>query len=64
MRDSELLAKYGEVYVKITHMQRYLEQCLADLQKQAIVRDCFLLDDKDLELLIACLRIIKEEIQQ
>ena len=64
MKDTELLAKYGEVYVQITHMQRYLEKCLADIQKQSRVRDCFLLDDKDLELLIACLRIIKEEIEQ
>ena len=62
MIDSELKKKYGELYVHIEHLQRYLERCNIALEKQRILRDCFILDDKDLELLIACLRIIKEEI--
>lgn len=62
MKDSELFKKYGEIYVHIVHLQRYLESCLTDLQKIGMVRDHFLLDREDLDLLIACLRIIKEEI--
>ena len=62
MNDSELLKKYGEIYVQIAHLQRYFESCLTDLQKVGMLRDCFLLDRNDLDLLIECLRIIKEEI--
>ena len=62
MRDSELKKEYGELYVQIVHLQRYLEKCNIALEQQGRLRDLFILDDKDLQLLIACLRIIKEEI--
>ena len=64
MSDSEIKKKYGELYLYIVHVQRYLEKCLIALEEQGRVRDHFILDVKDLELLIACLRIIKEDIKE
>ena len=64
MRDSEIKKKYGELYLHIVHLQRYLETCIIVLEEQGRVRDHFILDDKDLQLLIACLRIIKEDIKE
>lgn len=64
MSDSEIKKKYGELYLHIAHVQRYLEKCLIALEEQGRVRDHFILDVKDLELLIACLRIIKEDIKE
>lgn len=62
MRDSEIKKTYGELYLHINHVQRYFERCIIALEEQGIIRDHFMLDVEDLELLIACLRIIKEEI--